>query len=129
MSKRIAIVGAILGTTAGLAFGRTVHTWQTWGVDPLEANKPLPGDDLIVRPSAIETRSITIDAPPAAVWPWLVQMGFDRGGWYSYDRLDMRGTSAVKILPEYQAIAVGDLVPTSPTTGFVIREVQPGRAL
>jgi hypothetical protein len=129
MRKRIAIVGVIIGTTAGLGIGRTVRTWRTWGIDPLEANKSLAGDDLIPTPSAIETRSITIDAPPAAVWPWLVQMGFDRGGWYSYDQLDMRGTSAAKILPEYQAIAVGDIVPTSPTTGFIVREVQPGRAL
>lgn len=129
MRKRIAIVGAIVGTTAGIGIGRTVRTWRTWGIDPLEAKKPLAGDELVPVPSAVETRSITIDAPPAAVWPWLVQMGFDRGGWYSYDQLDMRGTSAAKILPEYQAIGVGDIVPTSPTTGFVVREVQPARAL
>jgi hypothetical protein len=129
MRKRIAIVGTIMGTLAGIGISRTVRTWRTWGIDPLEVNKPLAGDDLVPVPSAVETRSITIDAPPAAVWPWLVQMGFDRGGWYSYDQLDMRGTSAAKILPEYQAIAVGDVVPTSPTTGFVVREVQPGRAL
>ena len=129
MRKRIVIAGAIIGTTAGIGIGRTVRTWRTWGIDPLEAKQPLAGDELIPVPSAIETRSITIDAPPAAVWPWLVQMGYGRGGWYSYDQLDMRGTSATKILPDYQAIAVGDIVPTSPTTGFVVREVEPERAL
>ncbi len=129
MRKRVAIVGAIIGTTAGIGIGRSVRTWRTWGIDPLEANKPLAGDELVPVPSAVETRSITIDAPPAAVWPWLVQMGYGRGGWYSYDQLDMRGTSATKILPEHQAIAVGDIIPTSPTTGFVVREVEPGRAL
>jgi hypothetical protein len=129
MRKRIVLVGAIIGTTAGIGIGRTVRTWQTWGIDPLEAKKPLAGDELIPVPSAIETRSITIDAPPAAVWPRLVQMGYGRGGWYSYDQLDMRGTSAAKILPEYQTIAVGDTVPTSPTTGFIVRELDPGRAL
>ena len=56
-------------------------------------------------------------------------MGFDRGGWYSYDQLDMGGSSAVRILPEYQAIEVGDVIPTSPTTGFVVRAVEPRRAL
>ena len=56
-------------------------------------------------------------------------MGFDRGGWYSYDQLDMGGSSAVTILPGYRAIAVGDIIPTSPTTGFVVREVEPRRAL
>lgn len=129
MRKRTAIVGAIIGTTAGMGVGRTVRTWRTWGIDPLEADKPLAGDAIVPTPSAIETRSITIDAPPEAVWPWLVQMGFDRAGWYSYDQLDMRGKSTAKILPEYQAIAAGDIVPTSPTTGFVVREVQPRRAL
>jgi hypothetical protein len=129
MRKRIAIAGAIIGTTAGFGIGRAVRTWRTWGIDPLEVNKALAGDDLIPVPSAVETRAITIDAPPAAVWPWLVQMGFDRGGWYSYDQLDMRGTSATKILPQYQGLAVGDIVPTSPMTGFVVRDLQPGRAL
>jgi len=129
MRKRIAIAGAIIGTTAGIGIGRAVRTWRTWGIDPLEANKPLAGDELVPVPSAVETRAITIDAPPAAVWPWLIQMGYGRGGWYSYDQLDMRGTSAMKILPEHQAIAVGDIVPTSPTTGFVVRAVEPGRAL
>jgi hypothetical protein len=129
MRKRIAIAGAIIGTTAGIGIGRTVRTWRTWGIDPLETNKPLAGDELVPVPSAVETRAITIDAPPAAVWPWLVQMGYGRGGWYSYDQLDMRGVSATKILPEYQAIAVGDIVPTSPTTGFIVRAVEPGRAL
>jgi hypothetical protein len=129
MRKRIAIVGAVIGTTAGIGIGRTVRTWRTWGIDPSEATRPLTGDGLVQRPSAIETRAITIDAPPEAVWPWLVQMGFDRGGWYSYDQLDMGGSSAEKILPRYQAIAVGDVIPTSPTTGFIVREIEPRRAM
>jgi hypothetical protein len=129
MRKRIVIAGAIIGTTVGIGTGRTVRTWRTWGIDPLEATQPLTGDELIPTPSATDTRSITIDAPPAAVWPWLVQMGYGRGGWYSYDHVDMRGTSVAKILPGYEAIAVGDLIPTSPTTGFIVREVQPGRSL
>ena len=113
MRKRIAFVGAIIGTTAGIGIVGRSATWRTWGIDPLEANeaargrRPRPGPECQSRPA-----SITIDAPPAAVWPWLVQMGYGRGGWYSYDQLDMRGTSATKILPEYQAIAVGDIVPT-----------------
>ena len=53
----------------------------------------------------IDTRSLVIDAPPAAVWPWLVQLGYGRGGWYSYDRMDMAGRSADRILPEFQDLA------------------------
>jgi hypothetical protein len=129
MRKRITIAGAIIGTTVGIGVGRTVRTWQTWGIDPLEATKPLAGDDLVPTPTAVQTRAITIDAPPEAVWPWLAQMGFDRAGWYSYDQLDMRGKSVARILPRCQAIEVGDVVPTSPTTGFVVRDLQPGRAM
>lgn len=129
MRTRIAIAGAVIGTTAGIGIGRTVRTWRTWGVDPLEKGKPLAGDDLVARPSAIETRAITIDAPPAAVWPWLAQMGFGRGGWYSYDQLDMGGSSAARILPAHQSVEIGDVIPTSPTTGFVVRAVQPQQAL
>jgi hypothetical protein len=103
--------------------------WQAWGVDPDEAVRPLPGDELVPVPDIVDTRAITIEAPPDAVWPWLVQMGFGRGGWYSYDAIDMRGTSASTILPELQGLAVGDLLPTHPDGGFVVRILEPERAL
>ena len=76
-----------------------------------------------------DTRGMTIDAPPAAVWPWLVQLGFGRGGWYSYDRMDMKGSSADAILPEHQTLAVGDIVPTDPNGGFEVKVLEPERAL
>jgi hypothetical protein len=129
MRVRIAITGAVIGTAAGITISRAVRWWRTWGVDPIEATRPMPGDDLVEVPTAIETRGITIDAPPEAVWPWLVQMGFDRAGWYSYDALDMRGTSADRILPAFQGLAVGDIVPVSPDGGFEVKVVEPGRAL
>ncbi len=103
--------------------------WDKWGVDPAEAGEPLIGDDLVLAPDHVETRGIDIAAPPEAVWPWLVQMGYGRGGWYSYDRIDMEGGSAASVRPELQSIAVGDVVPTHPAGGFVVREVDPGRAL
>jgi hypothetical protein len=56
-------------------------------------------------------------------------MGYGRAGWYSYDRLDMKGRSADEILPEHQSLAVGDTVPTDPGGGFVVRRLDPGRAL
>ncbi len=129
MRTRIAIAGTVIGTAAGITIGRTVRWWRTWGVDPIEAAKALPGDHLVPTPTAIETRGITIDAPPEAVWPWLVQMGFDRAGWYSYDQLDMRGKSADRIVPAWQVIAPGDVLQISPDGGFQVRVVEPGRAL
>lgn len=129
MRVRIAIAGAVIGTTAGIMFGRTVRWWRTWGTDPVEAAEPMPGDEIVPTPTAIDTRGITVGAPPEAVWPWLVQMGFGRAGWYSYDQLDMRGKSATRLMPAWQELKVDDLVPTGPESGFVVRGLEPGRVL
>ena len=103
--------------------------WHRWGVDPAEAGTALPGDDVVPDAPISDTRAITIDAPPAAVWPWLVQMGFGRAGWYSYDAIDMKGRSADRILPDVGTLAVGDIVPTHPGGGFEVKAIEPGRAL
>lgn len=102
---------------------------RRWGVDPREADLPLPGDDVVPDATAIETRGITIDAPVAAVWPWLVQMGYERAGWYSYEQMDQKGRSADRIMPEFQNLAVGDIVPTHPGGGFRVEVVEPERSL
>jgi hypothetical protein len=129
MRLRIAIAGTVIGTAAGITISRIVRLRRTWGIDPSETTKRLPGDDIVPVTTAIETRGITIDAPPEAVWPWLVQMGYGRAGWYSYDQLDMRGKSADKLVPEWGTIAVGDIVPMAPGSGFEVRVVEPGHAL
>lgn len=103
--------------------------WHRWGVDPDEAVRPLPGDDVVPDAPISDTRAITIEASTSAVWPWLVQMGFGRAGWYSYDALDMKGRSAERILPEFQTLAAGDIVPTHPAGGFEVRVIEPGHAL
>jgi hypothetical protein len=81
----------------------------------MEQIRKLPGDDLIEVPAGYETDGITIEAPPEAIWPWLVQMGCLRAGWYSYDWLDNGGIpSAKRILPEWQTIRMGDVFPATP---------------
>ena len=70
---------------------------------------------------------MTIDAPPALVWPWLVQMGCDRAGWYSWDRLDNGSVpSAERIHPEWQTLAVGDRLVSTPSGGawFVVAALE-----
>lgn len=129
MGVRRVVVGMVIGTAVGMTVNRTVRTWRTWGVDPVDSTRPLPGDDLVPTPTTIDTRAITIDAPPDAIWPWLVQMGFGRAGWYSYDQMDMRGKSADRIVPAWQKLEVGDIMPNSPDGGFAVRLVEPGRAL
>ena len=102
---------------------------RSWGLDPQEAELPLPGDDLIVEPNATETRGLTIDAPVAKVWPWLVQMGFGRAGWCSYDTMGGKGKTVDAILPEFQSLEPGDVVPVSPSGGFEVKAVEFERAL
>jgi hypothetical protein len=121
------ISAVVAGGIAYFAFLRPQV--KKWGVDPGEAELAIPGDDLIAEPSAAETRGITIDAPPSVVWPWLVQMGYERAGWYSYDAMDQKGRSADAILPEFQQLAVGDIMPTHPGGGFRVEVVEPDRAL
>lgn len=102
---------------------------KAWGFDAGEAEKQFPGDDLVSEPTAHQTRGITIDATPDKVWPWLVQMGYGRGGWYSYEPLDRKLPSAREILPEFQELNVGDSMPTYPGFSFEVKEVQPKQAL
>src|SRR5437660_11094718 len=82
---------------------------------PHEVRRTLPGDVMIPHPIGSATNAITIHVPPDQVWPWLVQMGCDRAGWYSYDFLDNGGKpSATVIIPALQQLAVGDVMPAVP---------------
>lgn len=129
MRKFIVIAGAALSSIALVALVAGRRWFSSWGIAPIEGELTLPGDDLVPEPTMSDTRGLTIDAPPSAVWPWLAQLGFGRGGWYSYDAMDMKGRSAEMILPEHQALAVGDIVPTDPDGGFEVKVLEPERAL
>lgn len=86
-----------------------------WGATDEEVRRPYPGADLIPDGTRSATMAVTIEVSPAKVWPWLVQMGYGRGGWYSWDHLDNWGrASAERIHPEWQATAVGDRLPSMP---------------
>jgi hypothetical protein len=86
-----------------------------WGATPAEAAASLPGDALLPRTQYRSTRAITIDAPPDAVWPWLVQVGCQRAGFYSNDLLDnLARPSATTIVPSLQHLEAGQWVPMSP---------------
>lgn len=92
----------------------------------------LSGDDLIPQPIGSVNHAITIRRPPRDIWPWLVQMGAGRGGWYAYDFIDNGGhPSAERVLPEYQKIAVGEILPAVPnaTDVFVVTRYEPERSL
>jgi hypothetical protein len=92
------------------------------------------GDHLVTLPSYETTLGVTIDATPAAIWPWMVQMGYRRGGLYSYDWLDrlfgyLDAPSAERILPEWQHLAVGDEIPIGRGGGFPVKAIAPFQTL
>ncbi|MBC8161158.1 MAG: hypothetical protein H7Z42_08050 [Roseiflexaceae bacterium] len=92
------------------------------------------GDDLRLHPTFLATRAITIQATPAEIWPWLIQMGYGRAGFYGYDLLENVGSargmrSADRILPEFQHVVVGDHVPISAVARLVFSAIEPQQYL
>jgi len=112
---------AVLGVLA-IHSKRQIHATRE------ERFRALAGNDLIRQPIGSVTHAITIPRSPRDVWPWLVQMGSGRGGWYAYDFIDNGGhRSADSLLPEYQNIAVGNVLPALPgaTDVFVVAQCEP----
>lgn len=105
-----------------------------WGASDDEVARVFPGGDLIPHGTRAATMAVTIDAPPGEVWPWLVQMGWGRAGWYSWDRLDNGGRrSATAVHPEWQGLAVGDRLqawsPGGPVDAWEVAALEPRRFL
>lgn len=128
-------------TTAGLAaagaaaYVVAVRPWHLrFGTTPAEVVAALPGDELVPDADLVATRAVSIAAPPAAVWPWLAQLGQGRGGFYTYDRLENAVArcdihSADTIVAEWQDTAVGDVVHLHPEVALQVAVVEPERAL
>ena len=113
-----------------------VRRWMSrWGTTPEEMARVMPGDALIPDATDISMQAVTVNAPPEDIWPWLVQIGYQRGGLYSYDWLDrlfgfLDRPSATRIFPEFQQLAVGDKVPWDRRgTEMTVGVLEPLRAL
>ena len=112
--------GVALAAGAGsIAYPLFFRRWcLTWGATAEEASRKLPGDELLPEADIVSTRAVTIQAPPGAVWPWLVQMGSGRGGAYTYDWIEnllgLHMHSARQILPQFQDLKAGDELPLGP---------------
>ena len=109
------LAGAIAAVGAVAGYERLAKPWMyRWGATPDEVAATLPGDDLVAPTTPKTTRAVTIEAPAEAVWPWLAQIGEDRAGFYSYDRLERlvgaRIHNADSVHPEWQELRVGDTV-------------------
>lgn len=126
-SRVVALASGVVG--AYLIVGRPLMLH--WGANCEELSKPLPGDELVPNPGIQSTRAITIDAPAAAVWPWLAQLGQDRAGFYSYERLEnLAGCqmhNADEIHPEWQQRDIGETVYLHPLKGLPVTRFEPER--
>ena len=112
-----------------------LRRWMSrWGATASELSRVMAGDSLLEELTYSGTMAITINAPPEKVWPWLVQIGYQRGGLYSYDWLDrlfgfLDRPSAIRILPEFQHLAVGDRIPMGQGPSWPVAVVEPPQAL
>ena len=116
---------------AVLAYLLVLRPWQLrWGATDEELERPMPGDDLVTNPDLDATRGVTVDARPEEIWPWLVQIGHRRAGFYSYDRLDNAGIpSAERILAEFQDIKIGDEIPLDRNSHMEVVVLEPPRVM
>jgi hypothetical protein len=108
--------------------------WRKWGATEAEATRPMPGDDEVKQPMQVTTRAVTVKARAADIWPWLVQMGYRRGGMYSYDWIDRRlgildQPSANRIIPEFQRLEAGDVIPMGKPPSWPVKAIERNRML
>jgi hypothetical protein len=144
--KLMQIVGfLVLGVVVlGVVYALLIRPWHLHrGSTKDEVQRSLPGDELVPNPKFVWNQAVTIHAPAAEVWPWLVQIGNQRAGWYSWDGLhrllgvagsvdDPRG-SANRIIPELQDLEVGDVIRMMPEDmgmpGYTVVAIEPDQAL
>jgi hypothetical protein len=130
----------VLGLALAAVAGRAV---RTLGASAGEVAAVLPGDGVVPDASVVTTRARSMDAPPHEVWPWLVQLGWGRAGWYSLDAVEAligaaRATAADgttswrslwEVVPAHQGLAVGDSVPLADGLGFDVLDLESDRHL
>ncbi len=131
MVPGLAVVTAAAAAVA--VYFRFLRPWHmTWGATSQEASGDVAGDELMPDPDIVATRAVGIDAPPSAIWPWLVQMGPGRGGAYTYDwierrlGIDIRNTD--RVIPGLQDLRVGDEIPM-PGYTMRVERLDPERAM
>jgi hypothetical protein len=128
-----------LGSLAVAAYAFVIRPWMLhWGSTVEERARPLPGDEVEPNATYVTTRAVTIKAPAQAIWPWLVQMGQDRAGFYTHNWVERVLQSGIPdtsvIRPEWQHLEVGDLMRTNrdiggKPMGWPVAAIEPGRAL
>lgn len=135
MSKKISAALATLTAIAVVIYVRFLRPWYLrWGATYEEVEQPMPGDEEVSQANYQSTRALTIKARAASIWPWLVQMGQGRGGFYTYAWLEnlvgLRISNVDQILAEFQHLKVGDIIPLEPGgSGYRVASVEPDQLL
>ncbi len=125
-------MGIILISIAILLSPMIRRRYSRWGATNDELRQLLPGDQLVPEPKTKITCALDIEASCEQVWSWLLQLGYRRGGWYSYDLLDNQGEpSAVKIIPQYQHLHIDDLIVATPSgsISFIVDTIDQHKSL
>lgn len=129
-------VAGAFAIAGALVFSPLIRGWYNrWGATDAEVHRALPGDELVPHPRLTFTRAVTIRARPDEIWPWLMQLGQERGGLYSYELLENLARcdihNADRIIPEFQNLKLGDRVRLGRRGYplFKVRAIQPNRAL
>lgn len=122
--RSIAALGLVAGAIA--TYVTLIRPRQMrWGATDEEATRAFPYDELVPDPTWSSTRAVTVEATPEQIWPWLVQVGWGRAGYYGYDWVDNGGKpSAWEILPEHQQLEIGTKFPMSPWTAMWCRDFE-----
>ncbi len=132
MSGRAFGAVGVLGAVAAAVWAVRRRS-LAWGASDAELAATLPGDELLPVADLVATRAISVAADGADVWPWVAQLGQNRGGFYSYDALEnLVGCdihSAEEVVEAWQSPQVGDPVNLAPPVALTVAAVQPGHAL
>ncbi|MBV9204796.1 MAG: SRPBCC family protein [Actinobacteria bacterium] len=130
---KVGVGAGLVLVGAATAYFRVLRPWHMhWGATAEEASGEVAGDELMPAPDIVSTRVVEVDAPPSAIWPWLVQMGPGRGGAYTYDwierRLGINIRNTDRVIPELQHLKVGDEIEMP---GYMMRveRLDPGQAM
>ena len=123
---------AVVGLVMTFYFSWARPYQLRWGATDKEVNQAMPGDEINPSPTFLATRAITIEGTPEQIWPWLLQMGYGRAGFYAYDIFENMGSprgirSADHIIAEFQQFEVGDPMPISPAGGLAFYAIEPNQ--